>query len=59
MLETVNSRGSRIKALRILAQRHLDRPYDKPRDGLAIASLTREEDVAPEIVGLLNQALAD
>jgi putative ATP-dependent endonuclease of OLD family len=47
-------KGGRIATLDRLAHRYLARAYDKVSDGLAIASLTSERDVQPEIVGLIT-----
>jgi ABC-type transport system involved in cytochrome c biogenesis ATPase subunit len=57
--EALSTSGSRARGLNKLAVRLLNRPYDKLADGMAIANLTREEHVAPEIVSVLQQAIAD
>lgn len=52
-------KGGRVAALDRLSHRFLGRAYDKVTDGLTIASLTTERDVAPEIVGLITDLTRD
>ena len=49
--------NSRVQALRNLSSRLLGRPYEKVRDGLAIAELTPEYDVDPEIKALIMRLI--
>jgi energy-coupling factor transporter ATP-binding protein EcfA2 len=46
-------KGGRVSALHRLTHKYLGRAYDKVTDGLAIASLTPESEVSPEIVELV------
>ena len=48
-------KGGRIATLGRLSQQYSGPAYDKVRDGLAIASLTSERDVPPEIVALITR----